>query len=402
MKNRGPLLEGLARGIASVIPERFLASVKINRTSQGVPNGTEADSTSTTVLESQVSIATRNEDRKENVERDAATPWPPLSGQEYDRQLNVGIPYEETIELAPGPIGDPAKEITPLNDKLSLVRSFDTSLISDVLDAILIQGYSPDRVSLPDKLVAAETIYSTETAYGIGIGGGKNRRAESSVSASIMPDLAYTVEHGYSGPVDGTIHLFYLPIGGVTKSAILDKIGGTVAVWPNIKLISQRLILTGRAKSLSTSIQNSASSWGTDKSTRVSVTVRAVNLPPTLHDTILIDDEEEVEVETVGVDPTAEQTYNESGWVFTEGSVGPPPVAGQWNWVDEDPVTVEVTNPLFAELTVAANVSASSIAATEFISFPVGTYLVDVNVSLYGYGYMQVYAKTVDITEDYV
>jgi hypothetical protein len=129
--------------------------------------------------------------------------------------------------------------------------------------------------------------------------------------------------------------------------------------WPNIKMISENVVLIGgsisksdgKSQSASMSLNGSSNANSISTSYDVNVSANSVVVPETLHGPITI----------------SKQSI---------GSLG--------------------------GITVPYSVNPSVLSATTPSSFPTGDYLISANVSLYKYGYAKVSAITAEVTSAYV
>ncbi len=296
-----------------------------------------------------------------------------LSGQEYEADIGVLIPYKMQKVASGTAIGLESTQVEPINAAVDSLRSYVPADVGEALAGFYMALGDLRVVTLPDKLISGEVVIS----YGNGVGSGssasanisgsissrRGHSAQSSGSASC--DIAWVIEHGFSGPVAATQHLFFLPIAAAgfdaVKTALRTKTGNaTLDVWPTIKRRTESVVVIGGRKSQRVSEEYSASigsgvatssSSSTDYDTGVSAS--SVVVPETIHGEVSI----------------------------TSDTHGTAPIGS---------------------IAVTAGAFPSSLGPTSPVVFPTGEYIMEISVSPYKHGYARVIATTVTINSGHV
>jgi hypothetical protein len=308
---------------------------------------------------------------------------PILEGQEFDRATGVALPYtEEVVEAGSAPIGDANKEITPLSDDWSLVKSQNLSAIQAALLAVHWRHPGRENVSLPDVLVAVDAVWSKDENDGEGSNGGAivgstgasimgpATVASAEASCTVAGTLSVRVRAGFRGPKPAVYHTFFLIASEeISDAAILSKVGASQ--WPVYELETERVVLIGGTKGTqleqSGRVQNPL--WGDGESYYVEtsrrhnhrggIDIRAYELPPTLHPAITI------------------------------GSIGDNVAAASATLAGESAGSANVTK--------TGTIVPEVLAATSPSSFPNGRFLTRCDVTPYDFGLVRVTAVTVEL-----
>jgi hypothetical protein len=318
--------------------------------------------------------------------------WPKNIGVDADEQLGYSINYEETIvspsEILNRPFWSDSSFIDykPIDQWKVLKRQIDRKKLSDVLLKTSITTPIEVNVTLPDKLIGA-TVY-----WGHSYGNGENFNTEFNTAATnynisssgsskrsygINGDIYFNIIQGYSGPISGQKHIFFLEIGtdGKVNSVeilqTLNRIGGRrYQKWPYAQTRTENIVLISGGKSETKNTSNSqfasinggGSGKGEGTSIDVDVNARSINVPPALHGQIEI----------------TEVDIGEKG----DAEIKP---------INEiRPKTLKTTE-------VVIDGSKRQMA-----QFPTGDYLYQADVDLYKYGFVKVTAITVKVTNEYV
>jgi|GEM_PF-3292845 len=369
-----------------VIPEAFRASVSSQTTQQRVA-GTTATMPTLGTNDLQASEQRISEFVKETsvTVRDNGV-LPTLAGQDFDDLTGIAMPYTEAVVAAPGPIGDANKRITPLSDAWALVRSNDEAAIRTALLAVLWQIPGRENISLPDQLISATVIWSTDEGDGTDYqtSGKPTGNASSGyfgpivsssaeASAGVGGAISAKIKKGYQGPVPSTYNIFFLDGANVTDAAVLTKVGAVA--WPVFRQETEQLIVTGGQKQVRVSqkTQDTVAFYGLKpysalrilgdgESRRGSIDIRVWDLPPTLHGAINLSE--------IGI-PTATAS------AICRTSLG---------------------ETRRADVSIEGTVVPSHLTPTSPAVFPNGKVLVRADVSPYAHGLVRVTAVTVDIT----
>ena len=310
--------------------------------------------------------------------------WPTLLGVEYDETLGIPIEYNEKV-VSSSEISNPTswqdianKSYKPLDKWKTMRRTYDRQKIAT---ALLNQYYVTQtqvQINLPNKLLEVKAYLSRDYGEGKNItlqenaGGdayGSSTSGGFKSSGSISADVYFKLENGFNGYIDGQEHTFFMDIddnGRVNKSIIAelnDRNNGykTYLAWPNIKRVTENILLfTGgksktesESKSEDVSINGFAETTRKDLSYDIDTNVNTITLPDALHGPL-----------------TVNEVYS--------GPVIP------------------------SDLQITGGVKPNVLAATNPPSFPVGSYLISSSMDLFKYGLVKVKAVTVDITAAYV
>ena len=327
--------------------------------------------------------SSRIDSTKLEVETHTVSNWPEVQGVDYDEVLNMPIRYSEKV-VSPREYDDD-REWTSINDRSykpideskSLRKKYNRS---EIINAFLDQYYSVQtqvQISLPNKLLGITAYIANDysegrnksesnqvggDAYGYTTGGGFKS------AGSVSADLYFRLENGFSGYINGAQHIFFMPIdeNGRVNKTILSELNDrdpdkNYQNWPNIKRITENVVVFTGGKSKTTSISKSedvningfANSQRTDESFDIDTNVNTVTLPDALHGDIYID--------FVTIGPNIPEDLQITGGVY--------------------PQALRATNPP---------------------SFPVGNYLISSSMDLYKWGVVKVVATTVNITSEYV
>ena len=334
-----------------------------------------------------------------------ALPGPLLSGQNYDPRLGLKIGFTEQLTDADVALGDDLTDIAPISSAKQQVKVWDAPTAQ--LDAyhIAFPGLA-GSLNLPDVLKSVTITYNsaagggsyTETGTGASTGTSAalslSLRARGQGSASTMPDIQVEIEQVWSANVPTQHHIFYLPDDGMTIADIKTKIntllglsgGDVVKEWPVFKPVAHTVTLQGQQASLSAdanaqqhvsispSNESVTTGEGSGYSSELSVTIRTVRIPPTIHDAITFTvgaGDESVDAEaTAGVSGPSSGT----NWAAMSKSITPTPI------------------------TVNSTVAPTSFAATDgtYVIPTTGLYIKDVNISPFQWGYSMVHVELFD------
>lgn len=349
--------------------------------------------------------------------------WPENVGVDSDEQLGFGVKYKETIVKADAFentqywVDLDYIDYKPIDQWKALKREVDRTKLSEVLLKKWIRTPTQVNVTLPDKLLGVKAYWGHSYGQGqsfsadLGVGTGNYSMSASGSSKSsygINGDIYFNIQQGYSGPIKGEKHIFFLEIGKddrIDQTEIVETlnnfhatgspskppvtIGATGATgfvpppeitqtspnnyykpWPYIQTRTENLVIItgGKSETVNSSqskyasINSAGGGSGRGTSIDVDVNARSVNIPSTLHGSITI--EEEIFGTTGGQDLLP--TYGVR------------------------PKTLSVTK---------AVVSAKEV---DMPSFPTGNFLYQADVELYKYGFVKVTAITVSVTPEYV
>jgi hypothetical protein len=302
----------------------------------------------------------------------SGTQFPTLLGLEYEEQFNILIPTAQQIIPANTQLDSTDAEIIPRDFLRSLKRSVPNPA---ALEAIDIRFPKPADVDLPDTLLSAAVIWSTQSGDGNSTSIGQDLSASAHCSAQVDGDITWELEHGFRGMIMGEARLFFLKIANATPEAILAKVGAT-SYWPVFRERTMTLILTGQSRAARIAYGYSSGSVSNSHDRDGGVRVKQIVIPRSLH--------KNIPITTPFIDGLASSTA-----LVTTSLVGTPDVL--YTALNE---TITVTPH--------GEVSPDHIKATAPTSFPTGTYIFKLDVSLFKWGFVQVQALTVQITSEHV
>lgn len=245
-----------------------------------------------------------------------------LAGQQVNTGKGYTIPFiEYTIPYAgeederlTGLEGDQWVEITPIDSGSARVRVYDIADIQAALSGMVVKApITIDRVELPAVLTAITAVYNVTEAAGsdthpaanmtlylaAGGSGSLNPRASATASASVIPDIQVEIEERYCVNVPGYECTLYAPTGSTVAeilAALTTAMGANVEAWPQFRPVAhtitakgQQVSLTAKAdSSLGVSDTSYSKESGQALSREAGSSIKTVNIPPTIHDTITI------------------------------------------------------------------------------------------------------------------
>jgi hypothetical protein len=318
--------------------------------------------------------------------------YPLLEGQDYDDILDVDIPFTKSI-VPHGTLAS-SSDITPLSDENSLEVSFDVSAIKDKLLDIHYIFPTQERISLPDKLLSAKVIYTRTYGTSEGTSYGNNYSKKLGSSAGVTGDLVLEIEQGYQGAVPAEIHIFF--VSSASISSITSKVGAQL--WPAIKPRSHTVVISGASVAKQFSESGSDQGGSQDTSATASPVTTVVNIPPTIHGTIPIDEEYvDLEAPRSNLDSFYDAWLAHLQEVLNRGvAAGLTPEASLYRQAMQQ--SIDFQEDLEA---LTGTINPTTLNATTPTQFPSGKFIVSSDVSLYRYGLAKVTAVVVDVT-DYV
>lgn len=315
-------------------------------------------------------------------------------GARYDEQRDAVLTYTEQVQdyrQADALVGTAKTEVTPQDRQASVVRVW-SGTIADLDSYFAAFAATTSIGGLPDVLTAmtvtfnknhgdGESIHDVGTAVSAGTSGGLNvdPTASASASAAIIPDIQPAIQPTIANNVPVIIYVFYIK-GDVTQAAVIAKLLSasslTVLAWPKFRPVSHVFTLVGQQKSVSQQADShSQNRWANDSlsyaispfdgtrsdgfSLDTGISIRTIQLPPTIHGSITLSASSSTQTATVTV------TANIPAIV---GSGIAPSFDAVVN--EPDPITITVTG----------SISPSSLSATSGqASIPTsGLYLLDV------------------------
>ena len=299
-----------------------------------------------------------------------------LSGQSYDEQFDVTIPFTREIVEAGELASQESAEIDPRNSLHSVKTIFNKEEIRNILLRKHIQSAEIVNISLPDVLESIEiipifTLPETE--------GEAEEQKGITLNINLIADIDYKItavpkiKTGYSGPARAVKHLFFLEQEQSYIQNIFLKTGSFA--WPAFQTQPVTVVArVDKTRTVFTYQRSLPDNYIIDRYEEPVSDFFRVEVPPTLHGDInLIFDANNSKV----------------------GIARP---------VQIMEIKTENGDVLFPYYSTFLNASASysilknTSQRTNFQSVPSGVYLYDVSVTPYRYGLMQVEAITVDLT----
>ena len=328
---------------------------------------------------------------------DVAVEWPEMQGQEYDEGLDVLIPFiEQTIE-AGTEIGVSQTDIKPQDQWHSKKRTIDSAAAEAVLGAYLLEYPSKTNINMPDRLVSLSSIMTSGTGdaaddevgaidptnvgnYSIN----QDMRADATASATAIPEVFAEIKQFYGPNIDCTHYVFFLP-NPVVSADVLAKIsallGESIQDWPKFNPKTETFLIVGQNASLKVNAQSkgtysqshdlsshsSTSGGGTGYSRSRGLTIRRMQISPTVHGAL-----------SISGTTTTTINLNASCSAEAEG-LGPPE-------------SIDMTD------SVTAHVEPTSLSATDGATdWPTtGKYLYRVDARPYKYGFIMFHTIVVD------
>jgi len=335
--------------------------------------------------------------------------FPPLSGSDYNQELDLVLPYTQQVRQAGTPSSE-LQEVTPIDKWRSLVKDFNREPIKDKLKGIHHIFPTQDSVALPNTLKSVKVLASRTLANGDGLSGGSSGSTSISSSVSVSADLSLEIEEGYNGVVDAEVHVFFLESEEVTKSAIEVKVNATS--WPTFRPISTRLVLAGNGITKQKDLSQSKDGWSYSESSSVNAFTNVAVIPACLCSGVDVTIEYRDYVAPTAIldvirDKAAEawekkieliQQAKDSGipvfGVDTSTTAG-----AELAQTYIDAYSNEIAFETDLELEAfPIEVIPSFIAATTPALIEAGRYIKTSNVSLYGYGMVKVTVVVVTLT----
>lgn len=374
-----------------VIPESFRASVPAETTQETVAQtSVSMPVLGSNDLEKSEQRIGEHTVRKTTTSRDNGT-LPTLDGIEYEESFDVQIPYKEKIVGSIGEVGS-SSEADPLSDELLLVREYDKDAIESYLENFLETHPTSINLDLPKVLKNISVRWDIDFQLGTGIGTPLTSGTlegsvslddieEVTVSKSATPVVEMEFEDLWGRNLPATNHIFFVR-NPVTSEKILEKLG--VGRWPVLKPKSH--IVRGMAAKLTANIKasigitarvgdtSSGYIGGARKSVQHTRTVTPINItiPPCLHKSFRIQEEESVDVwstATAQIPSTSASPAISVAISRLEGTA--------------------TGEPAFIDI---------NIPSTNYQTIPTGTYMIDSNVEFFKYGFSIVRATTINIS----
>jgi hypothetical protein len=328
-----------AAGHAVAAPDQTIAELVLDESGSGYntaptftieapPSGTTA--TGTAVIQPATAVLVAEEaqefpDDSEfnglylNVVRVYQTlPGPLLSGQDYNRQFSVPIPFTEQETLAGVGIGDDLKEIEPITSVKSKTRTVDPTLLQAVFDNYILLFADVADIPLPDVLTSISSVKNSsqengasvvDDAYGSTTGDHGSYSVSVPVSnqsaAAVSFELNFIITQGRErGRNKHTQRGVVLMPEGFTSADLDTHItaltGITVSTWPDFRPQMESFVVKGMSVgvrteaqvqghvSFDTTAESDAASATHSYSKRIGINSGPVRVSPTIHGALSI------------------------------------------------------------------------------------------------------------------
>jgi hypothetical protein len=293
-----------------------------------------------------------------------------LKGQNYDETLDVSLPFSRKFVSAEEQLPDGPTSINPRDTLHSEAIEIDYETSRNKLLSVEYTTPVIEQISLPDTLVSATlyvyyTIDSSQSdqkgsTWSLNVGGAINTAAQ----------LFFETKDGFSGPVEALNHLFFLKKEECSINEILSRVNAQA--WPIIRPQNEKIILTTKSDSISSTLSSSLPNNFTNSFSRNRTRdIATFTIPPSLHQSI--------EINTI--------EKGNPDFTFT-GQVSVPPSGSIL--VYEYEVAGETT------------ILQGNIGATSPPLFPIGRFLYRLSTSPFKYGLVRVDATTVEIESQMV
>ncbi len=315
--------------------------------------------------------------------------WPSVYGVDLDEQNGVSLPYIETIVSTSSIYNSLTKEFvdniedyiyqiyTPVDEYKIKIRFY--TVTEDILYKYFRVSGQEVPIRLPDELLDITAYFGLDNGNGEGSSEGSGAgdsfnysvSGSNTSSSSATGDIYFKIKKGYEGPANG-YKIEFFEKSPMSRPQIINTIKSLYATewgngisniqdlkpYPNIKRITENLVIIGGSKSKSISTSESASvslngssnALSDNTSYNVSVSANSVLIPETLHGQI------EVTTKTIG-------------------SLG--------------------------QINVTYAVSPPALQATEPPEFPAGIYLMSVDTAPYRFGFNKYTCIIADIRNTY-
>jgi hypothetical protein len=293
---------------------------------------------------------------------------PELSGQVYDEQFDIVIPFTtQAVPTDTNLLGTARVNVQPDNSLHSTARILDVEAYREAVMDEHYQVAAYISVDLPDRLLEVTAVSVKASSGGAATSTGSSWSVSAEGTNANTIDMRWRIKNGYSGPVPAVRHIFFLDKNSVTFEAVLAKTGAVK--FP--ALFPEAVVITAVGGSVSQRVQSSSSvdysdgdtSTGTGTSYSTALNSTITTIPPTLHSSLSIG------TQTITISPNN------------------PDPGGTLN------TSVPAFNGAF---------SPQSIPATSPPSFPPGDYLISVDTESWRYGLVRVMALVAKITSEYV
>jgi hypothetical protein len=286
---------------------------------------------------------------------------PILSGQDYDEELDIVIPYKQVVAKPTNQALSQGKRrrVTPRDVAHSVVQKYNIEDIQDSLNEYYWEIPDMIGISLPNKLKSVELLsdFSTGTSESNSVG--NTYSTSYSNRSSVGGTISYDIEEGFQGNIPTIRAIFFLPKENSSPDAVLAKVQAKknnpeIKFWPNVRPKSYQIAIVSSSQFEEISESASYDSNSESKSIGASVSTSIATIPPTIHDDIFIESSGDSPVPISG---------NEAGRI---------------------------------------SISPRNLTATSCSQFPTGLFIYQINATPYKFSYTRIDALLVNITNEYV
>jgi hypothetical protein len=338
-------------------------------------------------------------------EREPYAHGPEYYGVRKNRELGALVPYITQVVPAPAfddLLLDPNVTYEPIDAARS--RKVTEFAPIEVMENYHMSFPSRAGVRIPPVLISARIIWNkgqgggsgySDTPYAYATGESRelsvSERAEASGSASLMPELATTVQEYNTDNLPSTAHFFFMPLEGISEQAIRAKLSilmnrpsnSPVLPWPVFLPQQHEVVLTGEKNTQSINVGGSASlavrpnggsghySISRGASGDANPMTRVVTIPATIHPAMSIQNASHPDIRI--------------------------PLEAKVQWYGDNNGFPGMNQVDTVVITASGSVFPTSIPATSPPSVPSsGIYLINSKVEYYDYGYVKIFAETMD------
>ena len=323
----------------------------------------------------------------------------PISGVDYDAQLGISIPFTKTIfDSSNSPEYTPGDTINPIDKWRSVLKTGNASSIRSYLLSQHLTFSTRTNISLPDVLKSVTFQEVKSIVDGQSYASGSSWRASTESGVSVTGSFSYDIESGYSGPVAATQHVFY--IEDANGFDVATSVGADP--WP--ALYPQKHILS----SIGSSLTLTFSEAGGEDSYAISeggnsrpILVRET-IPPTLHGPIPITVADEIinKLPKSNLDQAFDARIQSILDALEAIKDKLDPTDPAYFYYEQRIQQLEDSLNYVKDLDpedYKASYSPKALPATVPPKVTSGAYLVDSNISAYGYGLYKVTATVAHI-----
>ncbi len=314
------------------------------------------------------SAATPIGDGKFVVQTVKAEDWPVLKSSEWDPQIEAQVVRTEQMVSPPATFDEENTSYRAVNKDRTLKITEQPPTAA--LDSFLLALPTRTDVQLPPVLKEVQVFWSVDETVSVGdntsngtmpAGGNAfsltaGTQSSGTARKSATPTVATTIENVVGSDIPATYYFFYVKTaaGSVTAAQVKARLaalaGITIDEWPNFKPVAHTIIASGasvtanaQATAQQTKIvsvegdEGVSSSIGEDVGYGVDRRIEVVNLGPTLHGALTVQDATLYTTISATGSATARLTGDFSGTASKTGFASAP--------VSVSPTTLPATSP---------------------------------------------------------